>query len=59
MTFDDWFDEVENFGTRSIRFYDDVNSPDPKYNDMLLSWLKAAYQVGYEHALSRIIDDGK
>jgi hypothetical protein len=38
---------------------DDINSPDPEYNDMLLKWLHAAWQVGHDHALLIFQDDGK
>jgi len=50
MTFDEWLDEQEGvFGLRMHRLMDDINSPDPAYNDLIMKWLRAAYEVGYEH----------
>lgn len=60
MTFEEWLDEHEGFsGARLYRLIDDVNSPDPKYNDRILEWLKAAWEVGYEHRDLQLMDDGK
>jgi len=60
MTFEQWLDEQEGFGgPRMYRLIDDINSPDPKYNDMIMKWLKCAWQVGYDYAVSRTMDDGK
>ena len=42
--FDDWFHEIENFGLRSERFYEDYLSHQP--DDRLIDWLKAAFQAG-------------
>jgi len=56
MIFDDWFNEVEVFSLRSERFYDGV---DKFINDLILSWIKAAYEAGYEHAKLELLDDGK
>jgi hypothetical protein len=53
MTFDEWLDEQEGFsGPRMYRLMDDINSSDPKYSDLILKWLKAAYEVGYEQGYS-------
>jgi len=60
MTFKQWLDEQEGFaGPRMYRLMDDINSPDPKYNDMILKWLEAAWQVGHDHAVYKIADDLK
>jgi hypothetical protein len=48
MTFDEWLDEIEVYGSRMERLMDDINSPHPSYNDLILKWLRAAYDVGYE-----------
>lgn len=49
MTFDEWLNEQEGFaGERMYRLMDDINSPDPQYNALILKWLRAAYDVGYE-----------
>jgi len=44
--FDDYFLEVENYGTRSERFYNDIDiyKDDPfALQVIMLSWLKAAF----------------
>ena len=51
MTFEEWLDEIEVYGSRMERLMDDINninSPHPSYNDLILLWLRAAYEVGYE-----------
>jgi uncharacterized protein with ParB-like and HNH nuclease domain len=48
MTFDEWFEEVELFSTRSERFFDDLDHhkmTKGSYNRMV-EWLKAAYEEG-------------
>ena len=46
---------------RSERFFDDLYAY--KFDGIdaphLVKWLKAAYEVGHAHALSRLEDDGK
>jgi hypothetical protein len=60
MKFEDWLNEVEGLsGPRMYRLMDDINSPNPAYNDMMLKWLEAAYKVGYEHRDIQLMDDGK
>lgn len=57
MTFDEWFNEQEGFSFRCERFYDDVEMY--KYHceagdvDVILKWLKAAYEVGREQGKSK------
>jgi hypothetical protein len=51
-TFDDWFNETENFALRSERFYSELSmyAEHPEINpDVILAWVKAAYEVGYKH----------
>lgn len=59
MKFEDWFYEVENFGLRAERFYNEIDPDSKTDSKALVSWLKAAYDVGHAHALSRLEDDGK
>jgi len=61
MTFDEWFHELEGFTFRSERFYDDLISYQLEGIDAVYfkKWLKAAYDVGYEHRLYETLDDGK
>lgn len=49
MTFEDWFDEIENFSLRSERFFEDLNDYEPGINpEIVIKWLRAAYEVGYD-----------
>jgi hypothetical protein len=45
MSFDDWFFEIENYGLRAERFYDDLSRAmdDPT---QMVEWLRAAYEQG-------------
>lgn len=45
MTFDKWLDEEENYGLRIQRLF--ATFPDCDVQ-MLLTWLEAAYNAGYE-----------
>lgn len=50
MTFDEWFNEIGGFGLRSERFYNEIDPDDSTDPEALVSWLRAAYDVGAEHA---------
>lgn len=39
--FNDWFNEVENYGTRSERFYEELQSITPA---RAVEWLQAAWE---------------
>jgi hypothetical protein len=45
-TFDDWFDEIENYGSRFERFYEDLhNAKDSvRLADLTTVWLRAAFE---------------
>jgi hypothetical protein len=43
--FEDWFYEMEGFGFRAERFYNDCEYGN---NECLRNWLKAAYDMGFE-----------
>lgn len=62
MTFDEWLEETELFSTRSERFFNDLDhhkdGSKGSYNRMV-EWLKAAYLVGHDHAITKTLDDGK
>lgn len=48
--FVDWFEEMEGFSFRSERFYDDFDyAAKMKDYKMIVKWLQAAYDVGYEN----------
>jgi hypothetical protein len=59
MTFYDWFDQIENFSTRSERFYNEIDPDSRTDAKALISWLRAAYEAGYEHRLFQTMDDLK
>lgn len=50
MTFDEWFNEIEGFGLRSERFYSEIDPDSRTDGQALVSWLRAAYDIGAEHA---------
>jgi hypothetical protein len=47
--FSDWLMEVESYGTRCERFYDDASIPDQFQRDVIMTrWLKQAFLLGVE-----------
>lgn len=48
MKFEDWFNEVENFGLRSLRFYDDLafSMVPAERERIMVQWLRAAFAAG-------------
>ncbi len=60
MTFDEWFYEQQNFSLRAEWFHNDAEIAG-KLGDsqMLIRWLKAAYDAGYMHHVFETMDDGK
>jgi hypothetical protein len=50
MTFDEWFYGVENFSLRAERFYEDLLHYQGDNPETIVKWIKAAYDVGAEHA---------
>ena len=59
MTFDEWFYEQQNFSLRAEWFWDDLMHYQGDNPEIIIKWLKAAYDAGHEHALLRFQDDGK
>jgi hypothetical protein len=49
-TFDDWFDEVENYGGRFERFYEELHNAKDSVHlaDLTTLWLRAAFDCGRE-----------
>lgn len=41
--FEDWFNEIENYGTRSERFLNEIENMS---DDRLCEWLRAAFECG-------------
>jgi len=51
MTFDEWMNEIENYGTREERMWEDLNLVIKEGGvpyGRLYTWLRAAYDVGYD-----------
>ena len=46
-TFEDWFDELEQFSLRSERFVCDLERDRP--NEVIFEWLRAAFEAGREN----------
>ena len=44
-TFEDWFEEIENYGQRSERFYGELPN-DIALSDTMILWLRAAFECG-------------
>jgi hypothetical protein len=46
--FEDWFDEVENYGGRFERFYEELhNAKDSAHlADIATKWLRTAFEMG-------------
>lgn len=46
--FEDWFDEIENYGMRSERFFESLDQFQSRegYNANLILWLRAAFESG-------------
>ena len=47
MTYDEWMNEIENYGTRYERFLSEWDAGMDVAR--MQEWLKAAYQMGLEH----------
>jgi hypothetical protein len=61
MTFDEWYYKVENHSMRCERFDADLVAfmDDKVPLTVIEQWLRAAYQVGHDHAVDNLMDDGK
>ena len=48
-TFEDWFNELEGYALLGERFYSDVDLviDGISNQDLMVRWLKAAYEAGY------------
>jgi hypothetical protein len=53
--FDDWFNEMEGYCFRSERFWDDFDYvKDSKENQIMVKWMRTAFQVGYDACESKL-----
>ena len=61
MTFDQWFEEQENYSYRCDRFIDllDLYVKGEAVLPDIEDWLREAYNQGYFHAMQNTMDDGK
>ena len=58
--FQEWFNEIESYGLRSERFYDDIeNNKGMQLRKVMVSWLEAAYKSGYEDCLQNTSGEKK
>jgi len=47
--FDEWFEELEGYSLRYERFWDDFDyAKESKNNQLMVKWLRTAFQVGYD-----------
>ncbi len=56
MKFADWLYETENYSLRVERIFEEITVDN---GGTLMRWLEAAYNMGYEHRDSELMDDGK
>lgn len=59
MMFSEWLEEIENYSSREERLFHDFAGLSPWAYDTLMAWLESSYQVGYDHAMAKFMDDGK
>jgi hypothetical protein len=59
MTFEDWLQEIELYDTREYRLAEDFEILNKASYNKLKLWLESAWIVGYEHAMTKYLDDGK
>jgi hypothetical protein len=47
-SFDSWFNEIENYGFRSDRFFQHLDLITSVYerNDFITNWMRAAFEAG-------------
>ena len=52
--FDEWFEELEGYSLRYERFWDDFDyAKESKNNQLMVKWLRSAFQVGYDACESK------
>ena len=53
--FDVWFGEMEGYSFRYERFWDDFDyAKESKNNQLMVKWLRSAFQVGYDACESKL-----
>lgn len=48
MKFEEWFHQIENYGLKSERFYEDLwcSMIPPQKDRIMIEWLRAAFEAG-------------
>jgi hypothetical protein len=59
MKFEDWLYETDHTGLRLEHLYEDLADYQGDNVSIIIKWPEAAYNVGYEHRDSELMDDGK
>jgi hypothetical protein len=54
LLFDEWFYEIEGYGLRAERLFEDMPCLTQQESTRLIGWLKAAYSQGAEDALKHV-----
>lgn len=57
--FSKWFNQIESFGLKSERFYDDLDDVKTGKisSNILINWLEAAFEAGAEAKAKEIAED--
>lgn len=53
MKFEEWLDEIEVFSARWERLHSDFPNLDINEREILIKWLRAAYDVGYDDSKNK------
>lgn len=59
MIFEDWLYETESYSLRIERLYEDLNDYQGDNIEIIIKWLRSAYEVGREHEEMKHWDDLK
>lgn len=59
MKFNDWLNGIEIYSTKFERLYEDLSAYQGDNIEIVIKWLEAAYNEGYNHAMKIFLDDGK
>jgi hypothetical protein len=52
--FDEWFEELEGYSLRYERFWDDFDyAKESKNNQLMVKWLRTAFEMGYNASESK------
>ena len=53
--FDAWFEEMEGYSFRYERFWDDFDyAKESKNNQLMVKWLRTAFEMGYDACESKL-----